>query len=63
VAAGIVDRETLHAAGELLDAHIRLEERQLFPLIEELVPDDELRRLGLAGRPVTCTVRQPSLTS
>src|SRR4029450_13157266 len=34
VAAGIVDRETLDAAGELLDAHIRLEERHLFPLIE-----------------------------
>jgi len=50
VAAGIVDRETLEATGELLDAHIRLEERQLFPLIEELVPDDELRRLGLADR-------------
>lgn len=46
VATGSVDRETLDAAGELLDAHIRLEERQLFPLIEELVPDDELRRLG-----------------
>jgi len=63
VAAGSVDRETLHAAGGLLDAHIRLEERQHFPLIEELVPDDELRRLGLASRDVTCTVRQPPLTS
>jgi hypothetical protein len=27
------------------------------------VPDDELRRLGLAGRDVSCTVRQPPLTS
>ncbi len=60
VAASIVDRETLHAAGELLDAHIRLEERQLFPLIEELVPDDELRRLGLASKDVTCAVRRPA---
>jgi hypothetical protein len=60
VAAGIVDRETLDAAGELLDAHIRLEERQLFPLIEELVPDDELRRLGLASKDVTCAVRRPA---
>jgi hemerythrin-like domain-containing protein len=59
VAAGSVDRETLHAAGELLDAHIRLEERQLFPLIEELVPDEELRRLGLASRDVTCAVSAP----
>ncbi len=63
VAAGIVDRETLDAAGELLDAHIRLEERQLFPLIEELVPDDELRRLGLADRDATCAVRRPPPTS
>jgi hemerythrin-like domain-containing protein len=63
VAAGIVDRETLNAAGELLDAHIRLEERQLFPLIEELVPDDELGRLGLASRDVTCAVRRPPVTS
>lgn len=63
VAAGSVDRETLDAAGELLDAHIRLEERQLFPLIEELVPDDELRRLGLADRDATCAVRRPPLTS
>ena len=62
VAAGTVDRETLEEAGELLDAHIRLEERQLFPLIEELVPDDELRRLGLADRDATCAVRRPPLT-
>ena len=63
VAAGIVDRETLAAAGALLDAHIRLEERQLFPLIEELVPDGELRRLGLADRDATRAVRRPHLTS
>ena len=63
VAAGIVDRETLDAAGELLDTHIRLEERELFPLIEELVPDDELRRLGLADRETTCAVRRAPLTS
>ena len=63
VAAGIVDRETLDAAGALLDAHIRLEERQLFPLIEELVPDDELRGLGLADRDATCAVRRPPLMS
>jgi hemerythrin-like domain-containing protein len=63
VAAGSVDREPLDAAGELLDAHIRLEERQLFPLIEELVPDDELRRLRLAGRDASCAIRRPPLTS
>jgi hemerythrin-like domain-containing protein len=63
LAAGIADRETLNAAGELLDAHIRLEERQLFPLIEELVPDDELGRLGLGSRDATCAVRRPRVTS
>jgi hypothetical protein len=63
VAAGSVDRETLHAAGELLDAHIRLEERQLSPLIEELVPDSELGRLALADRDATCAVRRPPLMS
>jgi hypothetical protein len=63
VAAGMVDRETLDAAGELLDAHIRLEERQLFPLIEELVPEAELGRLGLASRDLTCAVRRPPLRS
>jgi hypothetical protein len=62
VAAGFVDRETLDAAGALLDAHIRLEERQLFPLIEELVPEGELRRLRLADRDATCAVRRPPLT-
>ena len=63
VAAGIVDRETLHVAGALLEAHIRLEERQLFPLIEKLVPDDELRTLALDDRDATCAVRRPPLTS
>jgi hypothetical protein len=53
----------LDAPGELLDAHIRLEERQLFPLIQELVPDDELRSLGLASRDATCAVRRPPLRS
>jgi hemerythrin-like domain-containing protein len=62
-AAGIADREALEAAGALLDAHIRLEERQLFPLIEKLVPDDELRSLALASRDATCAVRRPPVTS
>jgi hemerythrin-like domain-containing protein len=63
VAAGSTDRETLETAGELLDAHIRLEERQLFPLIEELVPKNELGRLRLASRHVTCDARRPPVTS
>jgi hypothetical protein len=53
VVGGVVDRE----------AHIRREGRQLFPLIEKLVPDDELRRLGLANKDATCAVPHPPLTS
>jgi hypothetical protein len=40
-----------------------LEELQLFPLIERLVADDKLGRLGLADRDATCAVRRPPLTS
>jgi iron-sulfur cluster repair protein YtfE (RIC family) len=37
-----VDPELLHQLGERLERHIRHEERVLFPLIEEALPDDEL---------------------
>jgi mannose-6-phosphate isomerase-like protein (cupin superfamily) len=35
---------TLKEAGELLEAHVRAEERELFPLLEESVPEVELTR-------------------
>jgi hypothetical protein len=38
--------ERLHALGARLDAHVRHEERVLFPLIEEALPDDELARVA-----------------
>jgi hemerythrin-like domain-containing protein len=38
--------ERLRALGERLDAHVRHEERVLFPLIEEALPDDELVRVA-----------------
>jgi len=34
LAVEVVEAETLQSAGALLEAHIRLEERELFPLIE-----------------------------
>lgn len=34
--------EKLHELGEWLSAHVRLEERQLFPLIERTIPAAEL---------------------
>ncbi|HEX8977307.1 MAG TPA: hemerythrin domain-containing protein [Solirubrobacteraceae bacterium] len=42
--------EALHALGEQLSAHVRREERELFPLIEAALPEHELSRLvGLLG--------------
>jgi len=40
--------EELRELGELLEAHIRHEERVLFPLIEEALPEDELEDLVVA---------------
>ena len=48
LAGGEPDAELVRELGELLDAHVRLEERQLFPLIEQTVPGAELEALGLA---------------
>jgi quercetin dioxygenase-like cupin family protein len=41
-------RRTMREVGELLEAHVRREERELFPLIERLAAD----RLEHAGNPV-----------
>jgi hemerythrin-like domain-containing protein len=40
------DPATLRELGERLESHIRFEERVLFPMMEEALPDDELERLG-----------------
>ena len=47
VAAGDVSGETMLQLADLLDAHVRREERELFPVIEQTVPDAELRSLDL----------------
>lgn len=51
---GRVDRpalDVLHELGAQLEEHVRREERELFPLIEQSLPDAELRRLvGLLAR-------------
>lgn len=41
---GETNPATLKVAGELLEAHVRAEERELFPLLQESVPEDELAR-------------------
>lgn len=43
---GGVGSDDLLATAMLLEAHIRAEERELFPLIERLLPEEELRRLA-----------------
>jgi mannose-6-phosphate isomerase-like protein (cupin superfamily) len=47
---GAVEAATAQELGELLEEHIRLEERRLFPLLEEAVSDEELRALELPPR-------------
>ena len=42
------DERQLRALGDRLHAHIRHEERMLFPLIEATLPDHELAPLALA---------------
>jgi hemerythrin-like domain-containing protein len=42
------DPSALRELGERLERHIRFEERELFPLIEAALPEDELTRLGAA---------------
>lgn len=42
------DAEALHELGAELAAHVRLEERQLFPVIEQAMPADELLALARA---------------
>jgi hemerythrin-like domain-containing protein len=46
VEAGQARSETLHNIGELLEAHIRLEERQVFPMIEESLSADALEEVA-----------------
>jgi iron-sulfur cluster repair protein YtfE (RIC family) len=43
---GSVRPETLQGIGEQLEAHIRLEEREVFPIIEDVLPKEGLKELG-----------------
>jgi hemerythrin-like domain-containing protein len=45
-ARGTVPPEPLRALGQKLEAHVRHEERVLFPLIEAALSDEELRRVA-----------------
>ena len=41
-----VSTDTLRRLGERLEAHIRLEERRVFPLVEAALPEEGLAEVG-----------------
>ena len=43
---GVVSPETLEGIGELLETHIRLEEREVFPMIEKVLPEEGLKEVA-----------------
>jgi hemerythrin-like domain-containing protein len=47
---GEADQETLGEISRILTEHVRFEEKELFPLIERLIPEDQLQDLATAGR-------------
>jgi iron-sulfur cluster repair protein YtfE (RIC family) len=50
VAAGRVFPESAIELAGALSAHIRREENEVFPLLEEIVPEDKLRAISLRER-------------
>jgi quercetin dioxygenase-like cupin family protein/hemerythrin-like domain-containing protein len=50
VAAGSGDAAVMRELGELLQAHVRLEERELFPLIETTVSEQALAAIAIEPR-------------
>ena len=47
---GQVDQGVLDEISQLLNEHVRFEEQELFPMVEELVPEDQLQDLATSGR-------------
>ena len=44
--SGEAGMDTLRKIGERLEAHIRLEERRVFPLVEATLPEEGLEEVG-----------------
>ena len=57
-AAGHASSETMAQLADVLEAHVRREERVLFPLIERTLGDEELRALDLSSSSITAAVDQ-----
>lgn len=47
---GEIDSELLLSIGSLITGHVRFEEQKVFPLIETLIPQEELEDLATSGR-------------
>ena len=47
---GVVEPTQLTELSKLLTAHVRFEERDLLPLVEQLLSEDELKDLATSGR-------------
>lgn len=54
-ASGDVSGETMLLTADLLESHVRREERELFPLIEQTVSDTELRSVELPSSAAPAT--------
>lgn len=50
VTEGAADPTTMSDLSKLITAHVRFEERDLFPVVERLISEDELTDLAEAGR-------------
>jgi hemerythrin-like domain-containing protein len=50
LSGGEVASEVLITIGEMLESHVRFEEKELFPLIERGISESELSDLASAGR-------------
>jgi hypothetical protein len=50
LAVGVVEATQLTELSKLLTAHVRFEERDLLPLVERLLTEEELGDLATSGR-------------
>lgn len=50
LSTGKISAEMLEVVAEILAEHVRLEEKELFPVLETAIGDEELQRLGSSGR-------------
>ena len=58
-AAGAASLEELRELGTRLAAHVRLEERELFPMIERAMPQDDLLAVARGCRALPVRVGVP----